>query len=519
MEKAHTLTSPDDELETYIINASIHNVNNQVTYNQLNSIYNYHDCLAEVKLMQCKIAEAYLGGNMTAVKALQNELIASRAAHVVAAINNFRSTGSKTPGVDGFLIKTVDHFNQVLNFLQLVGTHPWKYKARLVKRVYIPKAGSVKGRPLGIPTISDKAVQHLFLLALAPIVETSGDTMSFGFRKGRGTLDAYQTVYKLLHSPGWPKMIFDADISKFFDSVSHEWILKNVPLHPHVLKEFVSAGFIYEGQSHDTTVGFPQGGVISPAISNLVLDGLQATIKTSVNKVRNSEAIGFVRYADDFVVTGPGYQWVWDKCVIPAISKFLSTRGLTLSEAKSKLVPRADGFNFLGWNLKWTAHAKKAGKSFWLCVPAAKNMAKTKLNIEGIFDAHKRSSVQELLEALNPALRGWANYFQYGNSSDAFWEIDQLVLKLCQKWAHTKFKGMNKKQIHSKHYRQIDGKWVLSYVDENGKVVSVFRVISVRPKSYPIKNFDNPYLANAKTRNNHNEAKRVEPKWEDLWDL
>jgi len=174
-----------------------------------------------VKELQHKIAVAYQSKNMNLVKQLQQELINSESAIRQAVCRIVRSNGAYTPGIDKFIINSPAKFNEAVNYLRSVAIKPMTYKSQPVRRVEIPKPGTDKMRPIGIPTIFDRCVQQLFLFTLAPIAEVGADSDSYGFRINRGTQDAVYAAQQKLHN-NYPRMIYDADISKFFDSVSHE---------------------------------------------------------------------------------------------------------------------------------------------------------------------------------------------------------------------------------------------------------------------------------------------------------
>jgi RNA-directed DNA polymerase len=228
-----------------------------------------------------------------------------------------------------------------------------------LKRVYIAKKSKNKKRPLGIPTMYDRAMQTLYALALEPIAETKADTISFGFRRGRSAKDACEQIFCVLARKCSPTWILEGDIKGCFDNINHEWLQSNIPMDKRVMKQFLKSGFIYEGKLFPTETGSPQGGAISSLYANITLDGLEKVIQDRYhrnskgnieNHYRAKTKVNLVRYADDFIITANSKEIAEElKCIV---STFLESRGLMLSKEKTTITHIDDGFDFLGGHLE-----------------------------------------------------------------------------------------------------------------------------------------------------------------------
>src|ERR1019366_5791889 len=205
-----------------------------------------------------------------------------------------------------------------------------------------------KLRPLSIPTLHDRAMQALYALALAPIADTLADRNSYGFREGRRCADAREQCFTVLARKTSAPWVLEGDIRACFDEISHEWLLAHVPMDKRLLRAWLQAGYWEQDQLFPTTAGTPQGGLISPLLANFALDGMEQAVQAGA---KASDKVHFVRYADDFVVTGATRELLEQK-VKPALTAFLQPRGLELSEQKTVLTPIQTGFNFLGHTLR-----------------------------------------------------------------------------------------------------------------------------------------------------------------------
>ena len=402
-----------------------------------------------VKRLQTRIVKATQEGRWGKVKALQRLLTHSFSGKALAVKQVTENKGKRTSGVDRQLWFTPQRKTAAIDELQQRG-----YQPSVLKRIYIPKANGNK-RPLSIPTMKDRAMQALYLLALDPIAETTGDPNSYGFRKGRSPADAIEQCFCMLAKGNSPVWILEGDIKSCFDQISHEWLLAHIPMDKSILHKWLKAGFIEEKTLHRTDAGTPQGGICSPVLANLALDGLEKGLKKAFPKLSRKPApkVHVIRYADDFVVTGITRQLLEDK-VIPWIEEFLSLRGLTLSKEKTKIIHINEGFDFLGQNVR-----KYKGKLLIKPSQASKKSLLTK--VRDIIKKHSDVKAGDLISYLNPIIRGWANYHRHVVSSKTFSKIDAAIFKSLWRWCLRRHPNKSKRWIRRKYFGSLGNRnWV-----------------------------------------------------------
>ena len=437
----------------------------------------------EVRRLQMRTAKATQAGQWRKVQALQWVLTHSRSAKLLAVHRVTTNRGAKTPGVDNVIWRTDRQKLQAASNLKRHG-----YKPRPLRRHYIPKPNG-KLRPLSIPTLHDRAMQALYALALAPIAETLADRYSYGFREGRRCADALEQCFTILSQRTCAQWVLEGDIRACFDQISHEWLLKHVPMDKQLLKAWLKAGYWEKEQLFPTDRGTPQGGLISPLLSNLALDGMERAVKAVA---KAGDKVNFVRYADDFVETGATKEILEQKAKT-ALTAFLKIRGLELSEQKTVITHIETGFDFLGHTVR------KYGVKL-LITPAKSKVKILRQKISRIIQSAKAQSQEALLRQLNPLLRGWANYYRNGAAKRTFAKLDWYVLCRIWRWVSRRHPDKTRAWKKRKYFSAArdKGSFSVKYQTKQGesRVLQLYRLASTKIERHiKIKGKANPYDA------------------------
>lgn len=420
----------------------------------------WQKALAYVKKLQVRIVKSQKEGHYSKVKSLQWLLTHSFYAKALAVKRVTSNQGKRTSGVDHELWLTPQAKFNAISKLNRRGYHP-----QPLRRHYIPKKNG-KMRPLGIPTMTDRAMQTLYKFSLEPIAETYADPNSYGFRIGRSTHDAIEQCFTDLNKGKSPEWILEGDIKGCFDHISHEWLLENIPMDTQILEKWLKCGYVETRKLFPTDEGAPQGGTISPTLMNMTLDGLERLLqerlptRQKVNGRTHFNKLNFVRYADDFIITGESPEFLRDK-VLPIVKEFLTERGLQLSEEKTVITHIEDGFDFLGKNIR-----KYNGK---LLIKPSKTSVKSFLEkVRSIIKGNKSTKQETLIRKLNPVIRGWVNNQRYVVSSKVFSRVDYEIYKCLWQWAKRRHKKKSHKWIAQKYWHHIGSRqWTFSVPYEN----------------------------------------------------
>ena len=435
----------------------------------------------QVRRLQTRIAKATQSGKHRKAQALQWLLTHSLAGKLLAVRIVTRNKGARTPGVDNVIWRTDKQKLRATINLKRHG-----YRPLPLRRHYIPKSNG-KMRPLSIPTMHDRAMQALYALALAPIAETLADRNSYGFREGRRCADALGYLHIVLSRKSSAPWILEGDIRACFDQISHDWLLQNVPMDKQMLGKWLKAGYMEHDQLFPTTAGTPQGGIISPILANLALDGLEEAVKTGALK---GDKVHFVRYADDFVVTGATRE-ILEQEIKPALTAFLKERGLELSEQKTVITHIQKGFDFLGHTVR------KFGDTL-LMSPAKRKVKALRDKIRQVIQSALGHTQEQLIRKLNPLLRGWANYFRNGTAKRTFDRVDKYVFERLWRWATRRHPNKSAHFKKQKYFSAAGRKWGFSVriplAEGKSRVLELYRVAQTKIERHiKVRCTANPY--------------------------
>jgi RNA-directed DNA polymerase len=303
-------------------------------------------------------------------------------------------------------------------------------------------------------------MQALYLLALEPASESTSDPNSYGFRLNRSTADAMSQIFVVMARRSSSQWVLEADIKGCFDHINHDWLERHVPMDREVLRKWLKAGLIYKGQLQATEAGTPQGGIISPTLANVTLNGLERELiahlgaKFGIAKAKKLK-VNVVRYADDFVITGDSKE-ILENEVRPWVEAFLAVRGLRLSEAKTRITHIDEGFDFLGWNFR-----KYSGTL--LIKPSRKNVQTFYRKVADTISGHKTVKQAELIRLLNPMLRGWAQYHSSVVAKQAYSRMVSLVFFRLWRWSKRRHPNKNTDWVKQKYFHSTGSRnWVFA---------------------------------------------------------
>ncbi len=329
--------------------------------------------------------------------------------------------------------------------------------------------------------MSDRAVQALYALILEPVSETTGDLHSYGFRKFRSTKDACSYIKLCLQQKTSARWILESDIKGCFDNIDHNWLMEHIPLDKRILNEFLKAEYKEKKELFPTTAGVPQGGIISPILANMTLDGLEDYIQNKywksktgcINRQHNNHKVNLIRYADDLIITADTQETAKD--LKRMLSDFLRIRGLELSEKKTKITEVTAGFDFLGWNFRKYNNSLKVQ-------PSAESIKAIKTKI-GITIRMMSACPQEaVIGTLNPIIRGWGNYHDAVSSWRSFRKVDRYIFYALWQWAKRRHPMKSAKWVKARYWVRIRNRdWIFS----TGKY-NLTSISSIKYKSHKL---------------------------------
>lgn len=404
---------------------------------------NWHQVNRRVKNLRYRIFRATREGDYKRVRSLQKLLLRSYANRLLSVRRVSQvNAGKTTAGIDKVLLKTPRQRAQMVDAL---GEIPL-WQCQPTRRIYIPKANG-KQRPLGIPTIADRARQAMVKAALEPEWEAQFESTSYGFRPGRSCHDALAKLFTVCSPHRTKPWVLDADIKGCFDHINHDFLLDKLGTFPGrtPIARWLKAGYMDQQSWFSTEAGTPQGGVISPLLANIALHGLETALGVrydGLGRLKRSP-YAMVRYADDFVVFASSQQAA--QTAHEEVQAWLSPRGLSLSQEKTQIVHLREGFDFLGCHIRHYP-VPKTSRTGWklLITPSREAVATLRAKLKSTWQLGTGHSVRTIIRSLNPLIRGWANYYRPWVSSAVFRDLDRWMAT--RQWRYLKRQHPN----HSK---------------------------------------------------------------------
>lgn len=424
--------------------------------------------------LQKRIYQSSKSGDWKRMKRLQKLLLKSKSAKLLAVRRVTQiNKGKKTAGVDG--VKSLTPAQR----LKLADELSLNEKSKPVRRIWIPKPGKSEKRPLGIPTMTDRARQALVKLVLEPEWEAKFAPNAYGFRPARSCHDAIDAIFKAIRFKN--AYVLDADIKGCFDNIDHLALLQKINTFPRlrrVIKGWLKNGVMEGEVFYKMKAGTPQGGVISPLLANIALHGLEYELKEALlddlrqyakqkkmHSIRNENAkqnISIVFYADDFVVIHESKEIILK--AKEYIERWLGKIGLKLSPTKTRVVHTLQstdssepGFNFLGFSIRQYPTRTRERKYKTLIKPSLENQKKHRRTIDERLSRMISGTQEEVIKALNPVITGWSNYFRIGVSSKIFSSMDNYVFQKLWKWTRWRHPNKSLRWIKRKYFRRYRG--------------------------------------------------------------
>jgi RNA-directed DNA polymerase len=420
--------------------------------------------------LQKRIFKASQRGDVKTVRRLQKTLMRSWSAKCLAVRRVTQDNqGKKTAGVDG--IKSLKPKQR----LELVKRLSLARKAKPTRRVWIPKPGTEEKRPLGIPTMTDRALQALVKQALEPEWEAKFEPNSYGFRPGRSAHDAITAVFNAISRKA--KYVLDADIARCFERINHDALLTKLNTAPMIrrpIKRWLKSGVLDGKTLFPTYEGTPQGGVLSPLLANIALHGMEQEINQAFPKKElwsQGKRIGYqylphlIRYADDFIILHESLEVV-QRCQ-EIIAEWLQPMGLELKSSKTKLTHTLNshegqvGFDFLGFTVRQYPtgkhHSSKNAKGTilgytTLITPSQEAMSRHQEKLKKIIKVHRASIQLKLIDELNPVIIGWSNYYSKVVSSQHYSKLDNWLYHTLRNWAQHRHSQKNQHWISNQYW-------------------------------------------------------------------
>jgi RNA-directed DNA polymerase len=428
----------------------------------------WHKVNRYVDNLQKRIYLAKSKNNARKVRDLQRILINSKAALVLAIRRVTQiNKGRRTPGIDGFRALSDKKRGELVDTMRTMNIK--LHNPRPSYRMYIKKKNG-KLRSLGIPAIVDRIYQEIIRMALEPEAEVNFEPTSYGFRPRRGCHDALSRIMYNIRGGKW-EWVFEGDFKSCFDTLSHNFILQQIKRFPLrvLVEKFLKAGYLDDNVFHDTKEGTPQGGILSPLLANIALNGMERILSTSYSKVTHKNGdvtyitkgkYRMVRYADDFVIFAQNKEDIEELHDI--LNPYLKDRGLALAKDKTGITHISDGFDFLGFNFR---RYKTFDGYIHLCKPSKDSIQQFRSKVAEICRQHYGHNVDELIKRLNPLITGTANYWKPSSAKKTFSKMDNYIWKKIFKFVQRLHPNKPMKWIKKRYFPQYnDGKYSRNWI-------------------------------------------------------
>lgn len=465
--------------------------------------------LAEEKVIkwQKELTKAVLTKNEEKIKTISIKITTSLEARYLA-VREVSEINTPAVGVDG--IRWVTSAEKMQAVFDLKRDD---YKAKNYKRFVITDIKSQKERRINIPAMQDRAMQILQMYALSPISEATADRKSFAYRKGRSALDVHALIMHTFIEKNPPKYVVICDVKSYYDTISHEWLLNNIPMNKHVLYQFLKSGIVFNNELFPPEEnGISLGWNISTILGNMTLDGLQYLLYNLQDKDNMDYYDGYViRYADDILITARTEESA--KCFLEKVKHFINERGLRLSEEKTYITTIDNGFDFL------SRHYYRENNII-RCKPSNLAVIKFESDLTTLINSKKRWTQKKLIDTINAKLNGWATYHRVEESLEAFKHIDNVITALLlrlMKETHPK----TAVAVLTKKYWYLDNmkRQIFALpINRNIKIIKLEDVILVNHKR--LNTSKNIYLDEEyfKERNVNQDIQKVSNKYKKIWE-
>lgn len=428
--------------------------------------------------MQQSLTKAVFAGKDDLRITIQKRIVRSFSAKALAVrhVSNVNSS----PGIDGLKWNSSAEKLLAARSLTSKGYHHLPYL-----RIEVTETNR-KTRYANVPVAYDKAMQALYAYSLDPVAEAIGDRKSFAFRKGRSMFDCHAYICKAFEGDNPPAWLLRGDVKSCYDSISHRWLLEHVPMDRKVLREFIKAGAVFNGELYPVDRGISLGASLSPILGNLVLDGLQEYLYQELygDGERDYANGNLIRFADDFIITARSRSYAEKMRGI--VERFLFVRGLALSEEKSYIVSVTDGFTFLSRDYRMI-------NGIFTAKPSALAVSSFENGLQDLILPF-RGSQEALIKKINRKLSGWGNYHRVTDAHDAFRRIDAVVQSLLVRHARNLHPLRQWGHIQAKYwFKDAEGEYI--YALPNNRAIQVLKLSrAVITTHQPVKTNFNPYL-------------------------